>query len=91
MLRLIIASLIGLVVATDSSVSAALSFDTVVVFGDSLSDSGNAGRFSNGPNWAEQLAERLKVPLRPSKAGGTNFAVGGARLDAGSGPTSLRS
>jgi outer membrane lipase/esterase len=62
----------------------------MVVFGDSLSDSGNAGRFSNGPNWAEQLAERLKVPLRPSQAGGTNFAVGGARLDAASGPTSLR-
>jgi phospholipase/lecithinase/hemolysin len=30
--------------------------DHIVVFGDSLSDTGNAGRFSNGPVWVEQLA-----------------------------------
>jgi outer membrane lipase/esterase len=84
------AGLVGLGLAAEPSSSAAQAFDGMVVFGDSLSDSGNAGRFSNGPNWAEQLAERLKVPLRPSQAGGTNFAVGGARLDAASGPTSLR-
>jgi phospholipase/lecithinase/hemolysin len=65
-------------------------FEAIVVFGDSLSDTGNAGRFSNGPVWVEALARRLNVPLRPSQAGGTNFAVGGARLDPWSGPTSLR-
>jgi phospholipase/lecithinase/hemolysin len=65
-------------------------FAELVVLGDSLSDNGNAGRFSNGPVWVEQLATRLGLMLRPSQAGGSNFAVGGARLDAESGPTSLR-
>jgi phospholipase/lecithinase/hemolysin len=54
-------------------------FGHIVVFGDSLSDTGNAGRFSNGPVWVEQLAARLEVALRPAQAGGLNFAVGGAR------------
>jgi phospholipase/lecithinase/hemolysin len=44
-------------------------FDHIVVFGDSLSDAGNAGRFSNGPVWVEQLAARLEVALRPTQAG----------------------
>ena len=65
-------------------------FEQIVVFGDSLSDTGNAGRFSNGPVWVEQLAAQLNVVLRPSETGGLNFAVGGARLDPGSGPHSLR-
>lgn len=65
-------------------------FDRMVVFGDSLSDNGNAGRFSNGPVWVEYLAERLGLPLTPSLAGGSNHAVGGALLDPRSGPTSLR-
>ena len=63
-------------------------FNHLVVFGDSLSDMGNAGRFSNGPVWVEQLATMLKLPLRASERGGQNFAVGGARIEAG--PQSLR-
>ena len=68
----------------------------LVVFGDSLSDTGNAfaltnstypppsfgydaGRFSNGPIWVEQLASRLGVPTpTPSSKGGTDYAFGGA-------------
>jgi phospholipase/lecithinase/hemolysin len=63
-------------------------FDHLVVFGDSLSDMGNAGRFSNGPVWVEQIAEMLRVPLAASERGGQNFAVGGARVEEG--PQSLR-
>jgi outer membrane lipase/esterase len=64
------------------------SFSSLVVLGDSLSDSGNAGRFSDGPVWVEHVAERLGLPLRPSRAGGTNYAVGGARVRGG--PDDLR-
>jgi outer membrane lipase/esterase len=71
-------------------VQAQPAFDRIVVFGDSLSDNGNAGRSSNGPVWVEHLAERLGLSLKPSRAGGMNFAAGGARLDPGSGNTSLR-
>jgi outer membrane lipase/esterase len=81
-------------------------YDSLVVFGDSLSDSGNAaiavgsaaqtisgndyvpskpyivngfsGTFSNGPVWATDVAKAFNVPLSPSFAGGTNFALGGA-------------
>jgi phospholipase/lecithinase/hemolysin len=71
-------------------VSTASAFDQFVVLGDSLSDSGNAGRASNGPVWVEYLAERYGVVLRPSGLGGSNFAIGGARLNARSGPSNLR-
>jgi phospholipase/lecithinase/hemolysin len=66
----------------------------IVAFGDSLSDTGNDfigsggtspappyydGRFSNGPNWIDDLASKLGVTdPAPSLAGGTNYAYGGA-------------
>jgi phospholipase/lecithinase/hemolysin len=75
-------------------VSAAHSISSLVVFGDSLSDSGRAyalsggfypqsppyaQRFSNGPVATEYLAAALGFPLLPSSSpGGTNYAVGGA-------------
>lgn len=37
------------------------------------------GRFSNGYNYADQLAASEGIALVPSLAGGTNFAFGGAR------------
>lgn len=70
-------------------------FSRMTVFGDSLSDVGNAdrstfglvpgddyfdGRFSNGLLYVDHLAEKLELPpLRPRLAGGTNYAYGGAR------------
>ena len=41
----------------------------------------SAGRFSNGGNYADVLADMLHVDLAPSLLGGTNFAFGGARTD----------
>jgi outer membrane lipase/esterase len=36
-------------------------------------------RFSNGPIYADIVAQRLNLPLGPSFEGGNNFAYGGAR------------
>jgi phospholipase/lecithinase/hemolysin len=82
-------------------------FTQFVVFGDSLSDNGNAfigtggaipappaytaGRFTDGPDtspagtpggiWHEVLSGLLGEPVStPFLAGGTNFAVGGAKI-----------
>ncbi|KAJ3156806.1 hypothetical protein HDU86_003572 [Geranomyces michiganensis] len=63
---------------------AAPNFKSMVVFGDSFSDTGNIfkalgtplppyyeGRFSNGPNWVDHLATRLNATM-------DNYAFGGA-------------
>jgi outer membrane lipase/esterase len=80
------------------SISAALAtpYTSLIVFGDSLSDTGNdliasrgaipafpyhEGRFSNGPNYLDELAENLGLSSTPSLAGGTNTAFGGARTN----------
>lgn len=83
MAMLLASSLVG-----GSAQAAQRDFSGLVVFGDSLSDSGNAGRYSNGPVWVERIAARIGAELRPSSVGGTNFAVGGARTHGG--PTGLR-
>lgn len=71
-----------------SAATMAAPVSDVVVFGDSLSDAGNAipGRFSNGAVWVERLAEMLGRPLTAASRGGTNFAVGGARTVGGGSP-----
>lgn len=71
----------------------------LVIFGDSLSDTGNVddltvgivpgapywqGRFSNGPVWVESLAAAVGAPAPLfSRDGGTNYAHGGARTGSG--------
>ncbi|MCW5625179.1 MAG: SGNH/GDSL hydrolase family protein [Burkholderiales bacterium] len=72
---------------------ASAAFDSLVVFGDSLSDGGNAyalagttflpfpyaERFSNGPATPEYIAAALGIGgFAASESGGTNYAVGGA-------------
>lgn len=88
MLRILLLC-IGVLVAPFANAA----YSSLSVFGDSLSDSGNAytlsggiwppsppyaQQFSNGPTAAQYLADQLGVELLPSTAGGTNFAVGGA-------------
>ena len=74
----------------------AAAYDALYVFGDSLSDVGNLGlatggaipgpsyfngRFSNGPNYVDDLSAALGLgPASPSLAGGNDYAYGGARL-----------
>ena len=38
------------------------------------------GRFSNGPIWIEHIANDWGFPLKPSLAGGTDYAFGGAEM-----------
>ena len=70
-------------------------YGDLIVFGDTLSDVGNAsqvtsgvqpgpfyfdGRFSNGPVYAELLSVQLELgTLTPSSLGGGDFAFGGAQ------------
>jgi phospholipase/lecithinase/hemolysin len=79
------------------SVSHAAPITSFNVFGDSLSDSGAFGtlfggaacppapydgcRFSNGPVWAELVANKLGLAADTAYSGGTNWAIGGARSD----------
>lgn len=83
-------------------------FGSVVVFGASLTDTGNvcptattpgcppvppyaAGRYSNGTLFVETIAARYGAMVRPSTAGGTNYAYAGARTGtvAGAAPTTV--
>lgn len=67
---------------------------TLYVFGDSLSDVGNAsiatsglvpdknyynGRFTNGPNYTELLAAKFNTSIKPSRSYGSNYAFAGMK------------
>lgn len=88
-------------VAGTATPAAAGPFTAFFVFGDSLSDTGNiraasggtvpgpdyfGGRFSNGPIWADRVANRLGLSAAPSLLGGTNFAYGAARTGGAAAP-----
>jgi phospholipase/lecithinase/hemolysin len=67
---------------------AAAAYDQLYVFGDSLSDVGNNGRYSAGYLWDEHVAGAFGQVLQPSNNGGTDYAISGA-LITGTGSTSL--
>ncbi|QSP94925.1 SGNH/GDSL hydrolase family protein [Marinobacter salinisoli] len=77
----------SLVVGLLASVSFAHAFDSFRIFGDSLSDTGNAAiltggqvpeRFTNGPVAVDVLTGFYNQQAVPFLAGGNNYAVGGA-------------
>lgn len=88
LLRLLVCLLLGPTAASPAAASpaaiAAPRFSDLIVFGDSLSDNGNVGRFSNGPVWVEWMAAALGLELHPARTGGTNYATAGARTHGGS-------
>ncbi|MCS4268695.1 outer membrane lipase/esterase [Serratia sp. BIGb0163] len=61
--------------------TSALAYDQLYVFGDSLSDTGNNGRFTYDSNkhllYDEVLAQRIGAALVASDNGGDNYAAGG--------------
>jgi outer membrane lipase/esterase len=78
---------------------------TTVVFGASVSDTGNAcnlsasncppppyatGRASNGPLWVETVAARYGATATPSRLGGYNYAYAGATTGTVPGSTATR-
>ncbi len=90
---ILLASLLCPLLIPSPAGASILSFDRLYVFGDSLSDNGNAyflsggivpqsppndRRFSNGPVAVERLAANLGIDLAPSLQGGTDYAIGGA-------------
>jgi len=80
--------LLSMVLAGSRAQAKSQPFSHIVVFGDSLSDTGNyyqlsggspgapyaGGRFCNGPVWVEYLSLQLGMDYEPAD----NFAVGGA-------------
>ena len=88
--RLVQGLLVAVAIVACASGVRAQDYDAVVVFGDSLSDSGNVvealplglpagSSFTTNPDpiWAEIVAETYGAPGGPSLAEGTNFAFGG--------------
>jgi outer membrane lipase/esterase len=95
MKRLVVAGAFGAALSVLAGSAMAQQFTNMIVYGDSLSDSGRLfaitggtqpasppyfnGRFSNGPVWTEQLPAKLGFTFTPT----TNFAVGGAESGTG--------
>ncbi len=76
-------ALSAVAIATLSSLltpASALAWDSLTVFGDSLSDGGNVGRFTydgaQHPLYDEILAAHLGQNLQASSRGGSNYAQG---------------
>ena len=82
MIRIRVLLVVLLVWAPTAALAAAVPYDSLISFGDSLSDTGNGppvpptygGRFSNGPVWQEQLSGSLGLGAPQTR----DYAIGGA-------------
>ncbi len=80
----------GAVAAALSAGPAAAQFSNFYFFGDSLTDAGSykpilppgTGLFTTnpGPVWAQALGSRYGFTITPANQGGTDYAMGGARV-----------
>ncbi|WP_036770777.1 autotransporter domain-containing esterase [Photorhabdus australis] len=72
----------GILALSISAISNAHAYDNLYVFGDSLSDSGNNGRYTvdgkTSDLYHDIIARKLGTELAHSNSGGTNYAAGGA-------------
>ncbi|WP_323837894.1 autotransporter outer membrane beta-barrel domain-containing protein [Photorhabdus africana] len=72
----------GMLALSISAISNAHTYDHLYVFGDSLSDGGNKGRYTTDGTtsklYNDLIAQHLGTKLTHSKSGGNNYAVGGA-------------
>ncbi len=79
----VLAGLAAAWVMTISPAARAAGFTQLYVFGDSLSDVGNNGRYSDGYLWDEHVAGAYGLKCLPSSQGGTDYAVSGALITSG--------
>ncbi|MFD1624365.1 autotransporter domain-containing protein [Azospirillum griseum] len=87
--RVVAGSAVAAVLAFAATSASAGDYSSTIFFGDSLTDSGTfrsvvptGGKFTTnpGPVWAENVASAYGKSATPAVSGGTDYAVGGARV-----------
>lgn len=87
--RVVAGSAVAAVLAFAATSALAGDYSNTIFFGDSLTDSGTfrsvvptGGKFTTnpGPVWAENVASAYGKSATPAVSGGTDYAVGGARV-----------
>lgn len=87
--RAVAGSAVAVVLALTAASASAGDYSSTIFFGDSLTDSGTfrsvvptGGKFTTNPGtvWAENVAAAYGKTATPAVSGGTDYAVGGARV-----------